>query len=201
VTIIGGGIVGINAAKIAVGMGANVLVLDINLARLAYIDDIFGTSVTTLMSNQVNIAESARRSDLLIGAVLIPGAKTPKLVTRDMVASMKEGAVIVDVAIDQGGCIETARPTTHANPTYVVDGVVHYCVTNMPGALPRTSTFALTNATMPYAYLLANEGVTRETLRHEALAKGVNVYKGKVTYRAVAEALNYDYYPLADVLD
>ena len=155
VTIIGGGIVGINAAKIAVGMGANVLVLDINLARLAYIDDIFGTSVTTLMSNQVNIAESARRSDLLIGAVLIPGAKAPKLVTREMVASMKEGAVIVDVAIDQGGCIETARPTTHANPTYVVDGVVHYCVTNMPGALPRTSTFALTNATMPYAYLLA----------------------------------------------
>jgi alanine dehydrogenase len=200
VTILGGGVVGMNAAKIAVGMGANVIVLDINLTRLAYIDDVFGTSVTTLMSNEINIADCACRSDLLIGAVLIPGAKAPNLVTRDMLAGMKEGAVIVDVAIDQGGCIETSHPTTHDNPTFVVDGVVHYCVTNMPGALPRTSTFALTNATMPYAYLLAENGVTRAMLHNEALAKGVNVYKGRVTYQAVAEALNYDYTPLRDAL-
>lgn len=200
VTIIGGGIVGTNAAKIAVGMGAYVRIVDVNLARLAYLDDIFGSAVTTLMSNQLNIAESVKMSDLLIGAVLIPGAKAPKLVTREMVATMKEGAVIVDVAIDQGGCIETAHPTTHANPTFVEHGVVHYCVTNMPGALPRTSTFALTNATMPYAYLLADGGVTRATLKNEALAKGVNVYHGKVTYRAVADALNYDYVPILDLL-
>jgi alanine dehydrogenase len=200
VTILGGGVVGMNAAKIAVGMGANVIVLDINLTRLAYIDDVFGTSVTTLMSNEINIADCACRSDLLIGAVLIPGAKAPNLVTRDMLAGMKEGAVIVDVAIDQGGCIETSHPTTHDHPTFVVDGVVHYCVTNMPGALPRTSTFALTNATMPYAYLLAENGVTRAMLQNEALAKGVNVYKGRVTYQAVAEALNYDYTPLRDAL-
>lgn len=201
VTIVGGGVVGINAAKIASGMGAHVRILDINLHRLAYIDDVFNGHITTLMSNSINIEESAKVSDLLIGAVLIPGAKTPKLVTREMVAKMKEGTVIVDVAIDQGGCIETSRPTTHDNPTFVIDGVVHYCVTNMPGALPRTSTFALTNATMLYAYMLADGGVSRATLQHEALAKGVNVYKGKVTYQAVAEALNYEYYPIMDILD
>jgi alanine dehydrogenase len=202
VTIIGGGIVGMNAAKIANGMGAHVRILDINLQRLAYIDDVFNGHITTLMSNQVNIEESAKVSDLLIGAVLIPGAKTPNLVTRSMLSGMKEGAVIVDVAIDQGGCIETSRPTTHDKPTFVVDGVVHYCVTNMPGALPRTSTFALTNATMPYAYLLADGGgITRDTLRNEALAKGVNVYKGTVTYQAVAEALNYDYSPISDIVN
>jgi alanine dehydrogenase len=201
VTIIGGGVVGRNAAKIAVGMGANVRILDINLERLAYIDDIFGSSVTTLMSNHVNIVESANMSDLLIGAVLIPGAKAPKLLTRSMLARMKEGAVIVDVAIDQGGCIETSRPTTHDNPTFVVDGVVHYCVTNMPGALPRTSTFALTNATMPYAYMLADGGVTRATMRNETLMKGVNVYKGRVTYQAVAEALDYEYAPIMDLVE
>ena len=200
VTIIGGGVVGTNAAKIAVGMGANVRILDINLERLAYIDDIFGSSITTLMSNHVNIVESAGMSDLLIGAVLIPGAKAPNLVTRAMLSGMKEGAVIVDVAIDQGGCIETSRPTTHDHPTFVVDGVVHYCVTNMPGALPRTSTFALTNATMPYAYMLADAGVTQATLGNETLMKGVNVYKGKVTYQAVAEALDYDYTPIADIV-
>jgi alanine dehydrogenase len=200
VTIIGGGVVGMNAAKIAVGIGAHVRILDINLQRLAYIDDIFRGAVTTLMSNYINIEESAKLSDLLIGAVLIPGAKTPKVVTRDMLSNMKEGAVIVDVAIDQGGCVETSRPTTHEDPTFVVDGVVHYCVTNMPGALPRTSTFALTNATMPYAYILADSGVTRNSLQNKALAKGVNVYKGKVTYQAIAEALNYDYYPILDVL-
>ena len=200
VTILGGGVVGVNAAKIAVGMGANVSLLDINLARLAYLDDIFGNTITTLMSNQVNIEACAKRSDLLIGAVLIPGAKAPRLVTKAMLRTMKEGSVIVDVAVDQGGCIETAKPTTHDQPTFTVDGVIHYCVANMPGAVPRTSTFALTNATMPYAYVLADEGVTRQMLCHEALAKGINVYKGKVTYQAVAEALNYDFYPIADIL-
>lgn len=200
VTIIGGGVVGTNAAKIAVGMGANVRILDVNLERLAYLDDIFGSSITTLMSNHINIVESAHMSDLLIGAVLIPGAKAPNLVTRDMLAGMKEGAVIVDVAIDQGGCVETARPTTHDDPTFVVDDVVHYCVTNMPGALPRTSTFALTNATMPYAYMLADNGVSHNTLSNETLMKGVNVYKGHVTYKAVAEALDYDYMPLAELV-
>ena len=201
VTIIGGGVVGMNAAKIAVGMGANVSLLDINLSRLAYIDDIFGNKITTLMSNYINIEECAKRSDLLIGAVLIPGAKAPKLVTREMISQMKEGAVVVDVAVDQGGCIETTHPTTHNDPTFVVDGVLHYCVANMPGAVPRTSTFALTNVTMPYAYLLAEKGVSKASLQNAALAKGVNVYKGNVTYKAVAEALGYDFHPIADIVE
>ena len=201
VTIVGGGVVGMNAAKIAVGMGANVFILDINPARLAYIDDIFGNTITTLMSNHINIEECAKRSDLLIGAVLIPGAKAPSLVTREMLSVMKDGSVIVDVAVDQGGCVETTHPTTHDNPTFVVDGVIHYCVANMPGAVPRTSTFALTNATMPYAYLLADNGYSKDLFqKNQPLAKGVNVYNGKVTYQAVAEALNYDYYPLMDVM-
>lgn len=199
VVIIGAGVVGTNAAKIAVGMGANVIILDTNLARLGYMDDIFGNSITTLMSNHINIMESAKRADLVIGAVLIPGAKAPKLITRDILREMKTGSVLVDVAVDQGGCSETTRPTTHNDPTFVVDGVIHYSVANMPGAVPRTSTFALTNATMPYAYVLASGGVTLEILRDEPLAKGVNVYKGKVTHKAVAEALDYDYYPLEDL--
>lgn len=201
VTILGGGVVGMNAAKIAVGMGANVSLLDVNLSRLAYIDDVFGNTITTLMSNYINIEACAKRSDLLIGAVLIPGAKAPKLVTRDMIKQMKEGAVIVDVAVDQGGCVETTRPTTHDNPTFFVDGVLHYCVANMPGAVPRTSTFALTNATLPYARLLAEHGVSRASLRNAALAKGVNVYKGRVTYQAVAEALGYEYAPITALLE
>ncbi len=200
VTIVGGGVVGLNAAKIAVGMGANVFLLDVNLARLAYIDDIFGNTITTLMSNYINIAECAQRSDLVIGAVLIPGAKAPKLVTREMLKGMEDGSVIVDVAVDQGGCVETTHPTTHDHPTFVVEGVVHYCVANMPGAVPRTSTFALTNTTMPYACLLADGGVTKQTLQNRALARGVNVYDGKVTYQAVAEALDYTYYPILDLV-
>ncbi len=200
VTIIGGGVVGINAAKIAVGMGANVIILDTNLKRLAYIDDIFGTSVITLMSNHINIKESIRRADLVIGALLIPGSKTPRVITKEMLLLMKEGSVIVDVSVDQGGCIETTTPTTHDDPTFIVNGVVHYCVANMPGAVPRTSTFALTNSTMPYAYMLADSGVTRDILQNEALIKGINVYKGKVTYKSVAEELNYDYYPFQDVI-
>ena len=188
VTIIGGGVVGTNAARIAVGLGAKTTIVDVNLNRLRELDDHFGGRLSTLASNSYNLAHATREADLVIGAVLIPGATAPRLVTRAMVAQMKKGAVIVDVAIDQGGCVETARPTSHSNPSYVVDGVVHYCVTNMPGAVPNTSTLALTNATFQYLLRMANLGV-REALRQDAgLSEGLNTWLGKLTCRGVAES-------------
>jgi alanine dehydrogenase len=197
VVIIGGGIVGTHAAKIAMGMGADVTIIDLNLNRLRELDDIFGGRVHTLASNSYSIAEATRKADLVIGGVLIPGAAAPKLVTRKMVSQMKKGAVIVDVAIDQGGCIETAKPTTHSNPAYTVDGVVHYCVTNMPGAVPHTSTLALTNATFPYVMRLAKHGAVNAIKADNGLKEGVNTYKGHLTYAAVAQSQNK---PFKDVL-
>jgi alanine dehydrogenase len=188
VAILGGGIVGTNAARIALGFGAKTTLIDVNLNRLRELEDIFGGRLYTLASNSYNIAQTTREADLVIGGVLIPGATAPRLVTRAMVARMKKGAVIVDVAIDQGGCVETARPTSHSNPSFTVDGVVHYCVTNMPGAVPHTSTLALTNSTFPYVLRLANLGA-REALRQDAgLADGLNTWMGALTYRGVAES-------------
>ncbi len=199
VVILGGGTVGTNAAKIALGMGAQVYVLDVNHRRLQYLDDVFGGRLITLTSTEANLKKVVQFADLLIGAVLIPGAKAPKLVTREMVASMKEGAVIVDVAVDQGGCVETIRPTTHDDPTYLVDGVVHYGVANMPGAVPRTSTFALTNQTLPYVLKLAEKGL--EALKEDpALLKGLNVHAGRLTHPAVAEAFGLPYTPPEEAL-
>jgi alanine dehydrogenase len=201
VTIIGGGIVGTNAAKIALGFGAKVTLVDVNLNRLRELDDLYGGRLYTLASNSYNIAIATREADLVIGGVLIPGATAPKLVTRAMVSQMKKGAVIVDVAIDQGGCVETARPTSHSNPSYVVDGVVHYCVTNMPGAVPHTSTLALTNSTFPYLLRLANLGA-REALKQDAgLAEGLNTWQGALTYRGVAESQQKPWTPAASVLN
>ena len=201
VTIIGGGVAGMNAAKAAVGLGANVTILDVNPDRLRQLDDIFGARVTTLMSNPFNIAESIRESDLVIGAVLIPGAKAPILVTEEMIKSMSPGSVVVDIAIDQGGIFETTdHVTTHDHPTYIKHGVVHYAVANMPGAVPRTSTIALTNVTVPYAVQIANKGYKQACLDNEALRKGINTLNGVVTYQAVAEALNFDYHDAQDIL-
>ncbi|MGB7624534.1 MAG: alanine dehydrogenase [Terriglobia bacterium] len=188
VVIIGGGIVGMNAAKMAMGMGAHVTILEKSLNQLRYIDDVFNGRVATLASNAHTIAESAKKADLLVGAVLIPGASAPKVVTRKMIRGMKKGSVIVDVAVDQGGCVETTRPTTHSHPTFFVDGVLHYCVANMPGAVPRTSTFALTNATLPYGLALANHGFLKAMKASAALREGVNTYRGHLTYEAVARA-------------
>jgi alanine dehydrogenase len=194
VTIIGGGVAGTNAAKIAVGMGAQVTILDLSPERLRQLDDIFGGDVQTLMSNPLNIEKAVAESDLVIGAVLIPGAKAPKLVTEDMIKSMMPGSVVVDIAIDQGGIFETTdRITTHDDPTYVKHGVVHYAVANMPGAVPRTSTIALTNVTVPYAIQIANKGYKDACLDNEALLKGINTLNGYVTYKAVAEAHDLDY--------
>ncbi len=200
VVIIGGGIVGINAAKMAVGLGARVTLLDTNLDRLRYLDDVFNGRVLTLASNLAHIAEAVRRADLVVGGVLIPGASAPKLVTRAMVGEMKKGAVIVDVAIDQGGCVETAHATTHSNPVYDVDGVTHYCVANMPGAMPRTSTIALTNATLPYTRVLANLGFEKAIAENAGLAEGVNVYGGKITYKAVADSQSRKFTPLSQLM-
>ena len=188
VCIIGGGIVGTNAAKIALGMGAKVTLIDLSLNRLRELDDIFGGRLYTVASNSYNVERAVCEADLVIGGVLIPGAAAPKIVTRAMVAKMKKGAVIVDVAIDQGGCIETARPTTHSDPSYVVDGVVHYCVTNMPAAVPNTSTLALTNATFPYVMKLAKLGAKMAIQQDKGIAEGVNTYNGHLTYEAVANA-------------
>jgi alanine dehydrogenase len=200
VVILGGGTVGTNAAKMAVGLGARVTIIDLDADRLRYLDDIFFGQIETLMSNPYNISDSVSKADLLIGGVLIVGAEAPKLVTRPMIASMKKGAVVVDVAVDQGGCCETTRPTTHSNPTYLVDGVVHYCVANMPGAVPRTSTFALTNVTLPYARKLARFGFREAVQRDPALAQGVNVYLGHVTCRPVAQSLGLPTIPLESLL-
>ncbi|MBM7653147.1 alanine dehydrogenase [Neobacillus cucumis] len=189
VTIIGGGVAGTNAAKMAIGLGAKVTIIDVNPERLRVLDDIFGSDVTTLISNPFNIAKAVKESDLVIGAVLIPGAKAPKLITEEMIQSMSPGSVVVDIAIDQGGIFETTgKITTHDHPTYVKHGVLHYAVANMPGAVPRTSTFALTNVTVPYAIQIANKGIKQACLENEALLKGVNTLGGSVTYQAVAEA-------------
>lgn len=199
VVVLGGGVVGTNAAKIAMGMGARVIIMDLNHSRLQYLDDVFQGRMTTMSSNEANIRTYLKEADLLIGAVLIPGAKAPNLVTRDMLSFMKNGSVIVDVAVDQGGCVETIKATTHANPTYVVDGVVHYGVANMPGAVPNTSTFALVNQTVPYAMKLAEQGF--KALSHDpVLARGLNCYQGKLTYEAVANAFDLEFTPLAEVL-
>ena len=196
VVILGGGVVGSNAAKIASGLGAQVIILDIDLDRMRYLDDIMPEHVITLMSNSHNIRECIKHADLLIGAVLIPGAKAPQLITRDMIKLMKPGAVIVDVAIDQGGCMETSYPTTHSKPTYIVNGVVHYCVTNMPGAVGRTSTYALTNVTLPYALELADKGYKRAIKENSAIMRGLNVVDGKITCKAVADAFHTEWYPM-----
>jgi alanine dehydrogenase len=193
VVIIGGGVVGTNAAKIAVGMGANVTIIDNNLDRLRELDDIFLTKISTLASSAYMIHDAISTADLIIGAVLVPGASAPMLVTRNMLKDVPNGAVIVDVAVDQGGCIETTRPTTHSNPTYYVEGVLHYCVANMPGAVPRTSTFALTNATLPYAVKLANKGFFEAIRSDEGLKAGINTYAGHCTYEAVAAAQGIPY--------
>jgi alanine dehydrogenase len=195
VTVIGGGVVGTNAAKMAVGLGAEVTILDVNLSRLEYLDDIFQGRVRTLYSNTLNIEQSVIESDLLIGGVLITGHKAPTLVSKQMVSQMQKGSVVVDVAVDQGGCIETCKPTSHQNPTYEVDGVIHYCVPNMPGVVSRTSTYALTNTTLKYASMLAAMGVEEAIAKDKALAKGLNVYKGHVTYEPVARDLNMEYRP------
>ncbi|POA97108.1 alanine dehydrogenase [Chromobacterium sinusclupearum] len=193
VVVIGGGVVGLNAARMAMGAGADVTILDKSLTRLKEIDMVFGGRIKTLMSNGANIDDSIRDADLVIGAVLIPGAAAPKLVTRAMLKTMKPGAVLVDVAIDQGGCFETSRPTTHQDPIYTVDGIVHYCVANMPGGVARTSTQALTNATLPYALELANKGWRQALLDNAHLRNGLNICRGRVAYQAVAQDLGYAY--------
>ena len=200
VVVIGGGIVGYNAAVIALGLGAQVTILERSVDRMRHLEEVLHGRVSLLMSSTLQTEESLKDADVVIGAVLIPGALAPKLVTREMIRSMKPGSVICDVAIDQGGCAETSRPTTHDDPVYTVDGVVHYCVANMPGAVPITSTKALTNVTLPYVEAIADHGLEEAVRRDATLARGVNVLAGKVTYRAVAEAHELDYVPLADVL-
>ena len=200
VLILGGGIVGTQAAKMAAGLGAHVTIMDVSLPRLRYLDDIMPANVDTMMSNEYNIRDRIKVSDLIIGAVLIPGAKAPHLVTRDMLKMMRPGTVLVDVAVDQGGCIETCKPTTHENPTFIIDDVVHYCVANMPGAVPYTSTLALTNATLPYAIQLANKGWQKACRENIELQLGLNVVKGEVVYKGVSEAWNLPYTEVTEVL-
>jgi len=201
VAIIGGGVAGTNAAKVAIGMGANVTILDLNPDRLRQLDDLFGTDVQTMISNPMNIAESVKEADLVVGAVLIPGAKAPKLVTEEMIQSMKPGSVVIDIAIDQGGIFETSdRITTHDNPTHMKHGVVHYAVANMPGAVPRTSTIGLTNVTVPYAVQIANKGFEKAILENEALKKGVNTFNGFVTYKAVADDQGEEYRSIDELI-
>jgi alanine dehydrogenase len=200
VVILGGGVVGRNAATIAIGMGAQVTVLDVRADTMASLEDIFGGAVETLYSNEYNITECVKRADLVIGGVLVAGARAPKLVTEQLIAQMEHGSVVVDVAVDQGGCIETCRPTTHDHPTYEVHGVVHYCVANMPGAVSHTSTWALTNTTIPYALKIATQGFVDAVKGDKALAKGVNVYKGHITYEAVAQAHKAEYVALSKLL-
>jgi alanine dehydrogenase len=201
VVVIGGGVVGVNAAKMACGLGAKVYLLDLNLDRLRYLSDVMPANCFTLMSSPATIRKLVKKADVVIGAVLIPGAKAPKLVTRDMLKTMKTGSVLVDVAIDQGGCFETSKATTHGDPTFVVDGVVHYCVANMPGAVAKTSTLALTNATLPYALQIANQGWKGAMQANEEIKRGANVINGKVTYKAVAEAFGLVYTSVDQLLN
>lgn len=200
VAVLGGGVVGTNAAKMAVGLGANVTILDVNIDRLGYLDDIFQGRVTTLYSSRANIEHVLRESDLIIGAVLIPGAKAPHLIKRADLKLMKRGSVLVDVAVDQGGCIETTRATTHDDPIFVIDDVVHYCVANMPGAVSRTSTQALTTATLPYGLMIANLGLEAAAKKSVALARGINTYANKLTYKGVAEAFGMQYTPVSEII-
>lgn len=200
VSILGGGIVGIQAAKIAAGMGADVTILDIDIKRMRYLDEIMPANVKTEMSNELNIIKHARKSDLIIGAVLVPGAKAPRLITRETLKEMRPGTVLVDVAVDQGGCFETTRPTTHQDPIYIIDEIIHYSVANMPGAVPHTSTLALTNATLPYVIELANKGWKKACKNNSSLKLGVNIIKGKVVYPAVSDAFGLKSYEIADFL-
>jgi alanine dehydrogenase len=200
VVILGGGVVGRNAATIAIGMGAQVTVLDVQASTMNYLEDIFGGAVETLYSNPINIEAAVQRADLVVGAVLVTGARAPKLVTEDLIGSMEPGSVVVDVAVDQGGCIETCRPTTHDNPTYEVRGVVHYCVANMPGAVPRTSTWALANTTMGYAFKIADQGIVAAAKADRALMRGINTYGGHVTYEPVAQAHKLEFVPAAKLM-
>jgi len=193
VVIIGGGVVGTNAAKMAAGIGARVTIMDVNLDRLRYLDDVLPPNVVEIYSNAYNIREALREADLVVGSILIPGAKAPKLIRREDLSYMRQGAVLVDVAVDQGGCAETTKPTTHSNPTYIVDGVVHYSVANMPGAVGRTSTFALTNATARFGIEIAKHGWREAAAKHGEVRTGLNVVEGKVVYRAVAEAFDLEY--------
>lgn len=199
VLILGGGVVGTNAAKMAAGMGADVTIMDVNLSRLRYLDDVMPANVNTFMSNEYNIRELLPTHDLIVGAVLIPGAKAPSLITRDMLSLMRKGTVLVDVAVDQGGCIETCKPTTHDDPVYEVDGIVHYCVANMPGAVPYTSTLALTNATLPFALQLADKGWKIACTDNAMLKLGLNIVHGKIVYKAVADAFGMPYHDVASV--
>jgi alanine dehydrogenase len=200
VAVLGGGVVGSNAARRAAGLGANVYVLDIDLDRLRYLSDVMPGNCFVLMSSPAAVRQLISRADVVIGAVLVPGSRTPVLVSREMLSTMKPGAVLVDVAIDQGGCFETSRETTHVQPTYSLDGVVHYAVSNMPGALPRTSTIALTNATLPYALEIANKGWKKAMRENPAIKSGANIVAGKVTFRGVAEALGCEYTPIDSLL-
>jgi len=200
VLVLGGGIVGTQAAKMAAGLGANVVIMDVSLQRLRYLSDIMPANVTTLMSNHYSIREVIRTSDLIIGAVLIPGAKAPNLITRNMLKEMRPGTVLVDVAVDQGGCIETRKPTTHQVPTFVIDEIVHYCVANMPGAVPYTSTVALTNATLPYAIELANKGWKKACSENRELKLGLNIINGDVVYKGVAETFGLEYHDVEEYL-
>ena len=200
VLVLGGGVVGTQAAKMAAGLGAQVTILDVSLNRLRYLNDVMPANVVTRFSNEMNIRDLIPHMDLIVGAVLIPGAKAPNLITRDMLKDMQPGTVLVDVAVDQGGCIETCRPTTHEDPTFIIDDIVHYCVANMPGAVPYTSTVALTNATLPYAIQLANKGWKQACNDNRELKLGLNVINGKVVYKAVSEAFNLDYTPVEDFL-
>ncbi len=201
VAILGGGIVGTQAAKMAAGMGADVTILDINVKRMRYLDDVMPANVNTEMSNEFNIRKHIKTSDLIVGGVLIPGAKAPKLITRDMLKDMRSGTVLVDVAVDQGGCFETTKPTTHEDPTYIIDDVVHYSVANMPGAVPYTSTLALTNVTLPYALQLANKGWKKACKENQPLKLGLNVINGKVVYKGVSDAFDLEYYDVEPFLD
>ncbi len=200
VLILGGGVVGTNAAKMAAGMGADVIITDVNINRLRYLDDVMPKNVHTIVSNDYVLRELVKTHDLIIGGVLVPGAKAPKLITRDMLKTMRPGTVLVDVAVDQGGCIETCRPTTHEDPTYIIDDVVHYCVANMPGAVPYTSTLALTNATLPYAIKLAAQGWKKACNENQDLKKGLNVINGKIVYKAVSDAFNLPYTDVKEFL-
>ncbi len=201
VLVLGGGVVGTNSAKMAAGLGADVTIMDVNLPRLRYLDDVMPANVHTMMSNEHNIRAMVKTHDLIIGAVLIPGAKAPHLITREMLKIMRPGTVLVDVAVDQGGCIETCRPTTHQDPTFVIDGIMHYCVANMPGAVPYTSTLALTNATLPYAIQLANKGWKQACKDNEELKLGLNIINGKVCYKGVSEAFGLDYHDVESLLN
>lgn len=200
VVILGAGVVGMNATKMAAGLGSLVYVLDVNLERLRYYSDVMPSNVITMMSNKANLRQALANADLVVSSVLIPGGKAPKLITRETLGFMKKGAVIVDVAIDQGGSTETSKPTTHRDPIYEVDGIVHYCVANMPGAMPMTSTMALTNATMPYALALANKGYSGAIREHKSIADGANIVLGRITYKSVAEAFGLPYEPVYEVL-